>query len=185
MGQNKDNCESNFCDGRAPGRASWPRVPPRASVLLTWHPGELRHATRIACHRARAQTTRQPSPAADARLSRTAKCLCTVHSSLRQCSDHSKVLGARTPVWAVRLALQNIESKPMAFCGACTSSDVCGPCGQCLEEQHRDAVCVDGGRVGGASWHGLIISSDRGPRTAKEAACGQRGGPRGVFFRIV
>ena len=56
---------------------------------------------------------------------------------------------------------------------------------QALEEQYRDAVCVDGGRVGGASWPGLIIPSDRGPRTAKEAACRHRGGPRGVFFRIV
>ena len=109
VGQNKDNCESNFCDGRAPGRASWPRVPPRASALLTWHPGELRHATRIACHRARAQTTRQPSPAADARLSTTAKCLCSLRGSPWQCSHPSERI-RRTLLHVLRASIASADS---------------------------------------------------------------------------
>ena len=49
-------------------------VPPRPVPWATWHSAELTHATRVASHRARAQSTQSSPPAADGNWSTTCFC---------------------------------------------------------------------------------------------------------------
>ena len=91
-------------------------VPPWPVPWATWHSAELHHATRVASHRVRAQSTQSSPPAADGDWStRPALWFCSLAEARAPwpCPHHSNMLGARSTLWSVHPACQLLLGKPV------------------------------------------------------------------------
>ena len=94
-------------------------VPPWPVPWATWHSAELTHATRVASHRARAQSTQSSPPAADGDWS-------TQRALLFAASQSSMALP--TPLQHAGRTLLHVERAPSMSASSGQARGVLGPC---------------------------------------------------------
>ena len=107
-------------------------VPPWPVPWATWHSAELTHATRVANHRARAQSTQSSPPAADGDWSTT----CFGFFAASQSS-----MALPTALQHAGCTLLHVERAPSMSASSGQARGVLGPCktivGRCLGESTR------------------------------------------------